>query len=550
MFKSGHSDTFTRDNLPTEADWPELLFDLPELKYPERLNCAAELLTGAIDNGFADRPAIVWADSKWTYRQLDQLSNRIAHALTADWGLVPGGRVLLRGSNSAMMIACWYGVLKAGGVVVTTMPMLRAPELKTILVKAHIKLALCEESMLGEMHTLGDEFSDLQTFCFGTKNADLEQAIKDKPGFFAPCDTAQDDVALLAFTSGTTGQPKACMHFHRDVLAMADGYAAHILEPTEHDVFCGSPPIAFTFGLGAIVVFPARFGSAVALPSANGADALLDTIETHSVTMLFTAPTAYRALLNLVKNRALSSLRCCISAGETLPAATWHAWKDKTGLSLMDGIGATEMIHIFLSAKLDEIRPGFTGKAVPGYHACLMDNAGNILPPPAEGRLAVKGPTGCRYMADDRQKAYVVNGWNVTGDTYRQDEDGYFAFVARSDDMIISSGYNIGGPEVEEALLNHPLVKECAVIGVADEKRGQIVKAYIVSDAEQNDALVKSLQDHVKQSIAPYKYPRAIEFLDSLPKTQTGKVQRYKLRPASTPPSTPVSTPAPTVKET
>jgi len=435
--------------------------------------------------------------------------------------------------------------------VVTTMPMLRAPELAKIIEKAEISLALCEQSLMSEMLKVSPrDNKTLRTFSFGNQSTDLEQMIANKPVSFKACDTVQDDVALLAFTSGTTGQPKACMHFHRDVLAMADGYAAHILEPTEHDVFCGSPPIAFTFGLGAIVVFPARFGGAVALPSANGADALLDTIETHCVTMLFTAPTAYRALLDLVENRALSSLRCCVSAGETLPAATWHAWKDKTGLSLMDGIGATEMIHIFLSARLDEIRPGFTGKAVPGYRACLMDNAGNILPSPAEGRLAVKGPTGCRYMADDRQKKYVVNGWNVTGDTYRQNEDGYFAFVARSDDMIISSGYNIGGPEVEEALLNHPLVKECAVIGVADEKRGQIVKAYIITDAEQNDTLIKSLQDHVKQSIAPYKYPRAIEFLDSLPKTQTGKVQRYKLRPASTPPSTPVSTPAPTVKET
>lgn len=531
MFKSGHTDSFTRDRLPAKADWPELRFDLDELQYAERLNCAVELLTGAINAGHGDRQAIVWQGSAWTYSDLDQISNRIAHVLTTDWGLKSGGRVLLRGSNSAMMIACWYAVLKAGGVLVSTMPMLRAPELHTIIEKADIKLALCEEGLLGEMKGLSEaEGSALQSFSFGADSADIEQAAADKPDFFSPCNTAQDDVALLAFTSGTTGEPKACMHFHRDVLAMADTYARHILDPHETDVFCGSPPIAFTFGLGAIVVFPARFGASAALPPAPGADALLDTIETFGVTMLFTAPTAYRAMLDLVGERDTASLRACVSAGETLPAATWAAWKEATGLSLMDGIGATEMIHIFISAKRDEVRPGFTGKAVPGYQACLLSEDGTMLTPPAEGRLAVKGPTGCRYMADDRQKAYVVGGWNVTGDTYRQDADGWFQFVARSDDMIVSSGYNIGGPEVEEALLAHPAVKECAVVGEPCDERGMLVKAYIVTDTEQNEMLVKTLQNHVKNTIAPYKYPRAIEFRDSLPKTQTGKLQRHKLR--------------------
>jgi 2-aminobenzoate-CoA ligase len=527
MGTSGHTDSFTRNNLPPKDEWPDLLFDLPELQYPERLNSAAALLTGAPQNNIA----VYGKDTAWTYADLREQANRIAASLRDDLGLVPGNRVLLRGANTPKMIAAWYGILLAGGVVVATMPLLRAPELVTIIDKAEIDLALADNALMDEMKGAQKATERrVRTVAFGDREAELEALMAGKSGTFTPVDTAADDVALLAFTSGTTGQPKACMHFHRDVLAMADSYAKHMLEPKETDVFCGSPPIAFTFGLGAIVVFPARFGAAVALPDTPAPDALLETIEARKVTMLFTAPTAYRALLAHVKTRDLTSLRCCVSAGETLPAATWHDWKAATGLSLMDGIGATEMIHIFIAAKGADIRPGFTGKPVPGYTACLLDEAGEILPPPAEGRLAVKGPTGCRYMADARQKQYVVNGWNVTGDTYRQTEDGYFQFIARSDDMIISSGYNIGGPEVEAALMSHPSVRECAVIGVPDTDRGQIVKAFVVTDAAADATLVKELQDHVKATIAPYKYPRAITFIDDLPKTQTGKVQRFKLR--------------------
>ncbi len=529
MFESAHKDSFTRDNLPDPALWPELLFDLPDLQYPERLNAAEALLSG----GALDAPAILWSGGRWTYSDLRATANRIANALTHDLGLVPGGRVLLRGRNTPMMIAAWYGVLLAGGVAVTTMPMLRAPELVTICDMANISLALSENSLMIEMKAAQKSTrARLRTVGFGDEGAELEALMAHASDQFDAVDTAQDDVALLAFTSGTTGKPKACMHFHRDVLAMADAYARHILAPTAKDVFCGSPPIAFTFGLGGLVVFPARFGAAVALPDAPTPQAMLDCVETHKVTMMFTAPTAYRAMLGELENHDTSSLRCCVSAGEGLPKATWDDWFNKTGLKLMDGIGATEMIHIFISAREEDIRPGCTGKVVPGYQACVLNEEGNILPPPAEGRLAVKGPTGCRYMADDRQTNYVVNGWNVTGDTYAQSADGYFTFIARSDDMIISSGYNIGGPEVEAALLTHDAVAECAVIGVPDADRGQIVKAFVVlaKEPQASDDLVKELQAHVKNTIAPYKYPRAVEFIEELPKTQTGKVQRFKLR--------------------
>jgi len=529
MLKSAHIDTFTRDNLPDQSLWPELTFDLPALAYPARLN-AANVLLGT---GHPQDPAIIWPTGRWTYGELTATVNRIARVLTEDMGLVPGGRVLLRGRNTPMMYAAWYATLKAGGVAVATMPLLRAPELVKICNKAEISIALSENALMDEL-TAAAKVTDkpLNMLGFGTEGAALEAHIATKADDFEAVDTAQDDVALLAFTSGTTGEPKACMHFHRDILVMADTYAAHILAPKRTDVFTGSPPIAFTFGLGGLVVFPARFGAATALPAGPTPEALLDIIEHAGVTMLFTAPTAYRALLGKLDGRDISTLRRCVSAGECLPEATWQAWFARTGLKLMDGIGATEMIHIFIAAPEHEIRPGATGKPVPGYTACVLDEHGKPLTPPATGRLAVKGPTGCRYMADARQQKYVQGGWNITGDTYHVSADGYFTFVARSDDMIISSGYNIGGPEVEAALLTHDAVAECAVIGVPDAARGQIVKAFIVlrRGVEAGDNLKKELQRHVKATIAPYKYPRAVEFIDELPKTQTGKLQRFKLR--------------------
>jgi 2-aminobenzoate-CoA ligase len=529
MYRSAHIDTFTRDNLPEEALWPELSFDLPALAYPERLNAADVLLR----TGRPQDPAIIWPTGRWTYDELTATVNRIARVLTEDMGLVPGGRVLLRGRNTPMMIAAWYATLKAGGVAVATMPLLRAPELLKICNKAEITIALSENALMDEL-TAAAKLTDkpLNILGFGEEGAALEAHMAMKADDFDAVDTAQDDVALLAFTSGTTGEPKACMHFHRDILVMADTYAAHILAPERTDVFTGSPPIAFTFGLGGLVVFPARFGAATALPGGPTPEALLDIIEHAGVSMLFTAPTAYRALMGKLDGRDISSLRRCVSAGESLPEATWQDWFARTGLKLMDGIGATEMIHIFISAPEHEIRPGATGKPVPGYSACVLDESGKPLTPPATGRLAVKGPTGCRYMADKRQQKYVQEGWNITGDTYHVSEDGYFTFVARSDDMIISSGYNIGGPEVEAALLSHDAVAECAVIGVPDAARGQIVKAFIVlrRGVGGDDSLKEALQHHVKATIAPYKYPRAIEFIDELPKTQTGKLQRFKLR--------------------
>jgi len=536
---SAHVDTFARDNLPPAADWPEFTFTLPELRYPDRFNCTVELLDRWIERGHGERPCIISPQETWTYAALAERVNRIANALTRDLGLVPGNRVLLRGPNSPMMVATCLAAIKAGGVVVATMPLLRAKEIAYPLNKAAIRLALCDHRLADEMEKARGVAPDLGRIVYwGSGAGDALEALMAKPGYesFAACDTASDDVCLIGFTSGTTGEPKGTMHFHRDMLATCDSYGRHVLRAGATDRFIGSPPLAFTFGLGGLVLFPLRVGAATILLEKASPDELLAGIAKHRATVCFTAPTAYRAMLGKLGGHDISSLRTCVSAGEALPQATFDAWRAATGIGIMDGIGATEMLHIFIGSPDDAIRPGATGRPVPGYEARILDDEGREVPPGTIGRLAVRGPTGCRYLADARQTKYVQAGWNVTGDTYVMDADGYFWYQARSDDMIISAGYNIAGPEVEAALLAHPAVVECAVVGAADDERGQIVMAFVVPAAGSgaDTVLARQLQDHVKATIAPYKYPRAIEFVTELPKTQTGKLQRFELRRRAT----------------
>ncbi|WP_376090566.1 AMP-binding protein [Roseomonas sp. CCTCC AB2023176] len=527
---SAHRDTFARDNLPPRAQWPTLHFDLPDVRYPVRLNCAVELL----DRNLADRadhPAVETPAETLTYRQLAERADRIANVLTNELGFVPGNRVLLRSANSAWMVAAYFAVLKAGGVVVATMPLLRAGELAKLIRKAEITHALCDSRLRADLDRAAAECPTLhQVATWG--DGDLEARCARQPASFAACDTAADDVCLIGFTSGTTGEPKGTMHFHRDMLAICDTYARHVLRASPEDRFIGSPPLAFTFGLGGLVLFPFRIGATAVLLEKAAPDDLLPAIEAFRATVCFTAPTAYRALALRAGEFDLSTLRKCVSAGETLPKPVFDLWQDTTGLKLMDGIGGTEMLHIFIAATEDRIRPGATGVPVPGYVAQVQDEEGQEVPRGTPGRLAVRGPTGCRYLADPRQVQYVRNGWNMTGDVYVQDEDGYFHYQGRADDMIISAGYNIAGPEVEAALLSHPAVRECGVVGAPDGERGTVVKAYVVLKPghEPDAAMTKALQDHVKREIAPYKYPRVIEYRDTLPRTETGKLQRFVLR--------------------
>jgi 2-aminobenzoate-CoA ligase len=527
--KSAHLDTFVRDHLPPREGWPELIYDLPELRYPPQTNVAAEILDSHVAAGRGENPCLVFDSGSWTYRELHSTSNRIARVLVEDLGLVPGNRVLLRAPNTPMMVASWMAVVKAGGVVVATMPLLRATELTVIAEKARVALALCEGSLSEEMEkSLGSGESLKRVVYFDEV---LERAAK-KSADFTNVPTAVDDPVLIAFTSGTTGKPKGCVHFHRDLLASADTFFKGTLPCRPDDVFSGSPPMAFTFGLGMHVVFPMRIGASVALVPKPSPEALLESCERHRVTVLSTAPTAYRAMLPLVPKHDVARLRIPVSAGETLPVSTARSWKEATGVPIVDGIGATELFHIFISAAGDEIREGATGKPVLGYQAKLFDDEGNTLPPGTVGRLAVRGPTGCRYLDDERQRDYVRRGWNFTGDAYLMDEDGYFYFQARTDDLIISAGYNISGPEVEEALLAHEAVSDCACVASPDSERGFIVKAFVVPAPNRgaDETLRKSLQEFVKARIAPYKYPREVEFVPSLPRTETGKVQRFKLR--------------------
>jgi 2-aminobenzoate-CoA ligase len=530
MVTTAHDDSFVRDRLPAPALQPEFLFELPELRYPERMNAAVEL----IDKGDAAAPAVINQAGTWTYGEMKELSDRIARLLVEEEGLVSGNRVLLRGANSATMFAAWLGILKAGGIVVATMPMLRPGEIATVVERAKVHHAIVDERALDDFLAAADEtglIRSLLSYRGDSAGGSLEKRLASVEPGFVPVATYRDDVALIAFTSGTTGRPKGCVHYHRDVLASADSFARHVLRPEPGGRWACSAPIAFTFGLGMLLVFPWRFGGAAVTIETPGPKPLLEAVTRFGVTHLATAPTAYKAMLGLLGDHDISSLTTCVSAGEHLPSATWHAWREATGLSIVDGIGATEMMHIFISASGDDIRPGATGKAVPGYRACVLDEEDRPLPH-GTGRLAVKGPTGCRYFDDERQKDYVIGGWNVTGDTYRADEEGYFWYLARSDDMIVSSGYNIAAPEVENALYGHPAVQECAVVGAPCEERGQRVKAFVVPAPghEPGVELAKALQEHVKAAIAPYKYPREVEFVEALPKTATGKLQRFALR--------------------
>ena len=530
---SGYVDTFANDNLPPREEWPDLVFDLPELRYPERLNAAKALLDDMTKGELANSPCVHGEHGVWSYRDLLEKANRIARVLTEDMGLISGNRLLLRAPNTPMLIASWFGVLKAGGIVVATMPLLRAGELATIIEKAQISHALTDARLVEELETARQDapvLSNVMTFGPG---GELEVRMEAKPPEFETVETAAEDVALIAPTSGTTGEPKGCMHFHRDILAVCDTFARYLLDPQPDEIFTCTAPLAFTFGLGGLVLFPMRFGASTVPIEEPGPEALLEVIKTYLATTVFTAPTAYRALLNSLDGvDDLSSLKKCVSAGEYLPSATSDAWYEHTGFRIIDGIGSTEMLHIFISAVDDDIRPGSTGKPVPGYQAMIADEDMRPLPAGEIGRLAVKGPTGCRYLADPRQAEYVVDGWNVTGDSYKVDEDGYFWFQARTDDMIVSAGYNISGPEVEAALMEHDAVSECAVVASPDEERGNVAKAFVVlrEGVEGGEELVEELQDFAKGRIAPYKYPRAVEFIDELPKTQTGKVQRFRLR--------------------
>lgn len=533
---TAHTDTFARDNLPKAESWPELLLD--GFGYPDRLNAGYELTDEMVVKGFGDHTALIGNGRRRTYKELTDWTNRIAHVLVEDMGVQPGNRILIRSANNPAMVACWLAATKVGAVVVNTMPMLRAGELNKYVDKAQIRFALCDTRLMEEMDKCLAANTTLQRVMGfdGSSNhdAELDRLALEKPVQFSTVQTSQDDVALLGFTSGSTGEPKATMHFHRDLLIIADGYAKEILGVTSDDVFIGSPPLAFTFGLGGLAIFPLRFGAAATLLETASPPNLIEYIEKYRATVCFTAPTAYRAMLRAMDDGAdLSSLRAAVSAGETLPAPVYDEWIAKTGKAMLDGIGATEMLHIFISNRLNDHRPACTGKPITGYQAKIIGPDGTETPRGTAGRLALKGPTGCRYLGGQRQDEYVQDGWNISGDTFVQDDDGYYHFAARNDDIIVSSGYNIAGPEVEAALLSHAAVSECAVIGAPDVKRGNIVEAHIVlSDGVVGDAAqIKGLQDHVKSEIAPFKYPRNIVFTTALPKTVTGKIQRFLLIP-------------------
>lgn len=526
-----YEDNFAHDSLPGLDLQPDYVFlDLPQFNRLEFLNCVEELLDNHIKEGRGHNVCIRTFEETWTYQDLFEKANQIAHVLVDDLGLVSGNRVLLRSANNPMMVACWYAVLKAGGIVVATMPLLRSKELTTIIDCAEISIALCDSELKEEMNAVKSPFLKKTNFY---RNGDLEVFMQSKPKTFSNFHSKADSVALIGFTSGTTGLPKMTAHYHKDILNICEAFPQYSLQPTQDDIFIGSPPIGFTFGLGGLVLFPMYFGASTFLIEKPSPDLLLKAIDEHKVSICFTAPTAWRILTTKLNEYNISSLRKCVSAGETLPLQVWNDWYETTGLKIIDGIGATEMLHIFISSNEQNMKPGATGVAITGYEAKIIDADGNEVARNEPGRLAVRGITGCKYLnREEKQKEYVEKGWNITGDIFRQDEEGYFHFVARGDDMIISSGYNIAAIEVESVLLTHEHVLECAVVGLPDEERGMIVTAYVVlKDYNQaSNQLAKEMQDWFKVNAAPYKYPRLLYFVEALPKTETGKIQRFKLK--------------------
>lgn len=532
MSYTAHRDTFVIDNLPPKDQWPEFLFELPELQFPERLNAATQLVDLAVTEGHGDRPAIIGQNTRWTYRELQAKVNQLAHVLVEDLGLIPGNRVLLRGGNSPMLAVCWLAVIKAGGVAVGTMPLLRAKELTDIARLAQVSHALGDKTLAEELEQARSDSGHLQQVAYYGVGGTLETAMAGKPETFTAVDTAATDPALIGFTSGTTGVPKGTIHFHRDIMAMCEVFPRHCLKPQSSDVFIGTPPLAFTFGLGGLLCFPLWARASTVLLEKLAPEPLMQAIQDYRATICFTSPTAYRQMAGMVDRYDISSLKKCVSAGEALPDDTRRRWREASGIEIHDGIGGTELIHIYIASGPEDFRPGAIGKVLPGYQAMIVDDDMNPVPPGEVGKLAVKGPTGCRYLADERQKNYVRNGWNLPGDAFRMDEDGYYYYVARIDDIIVTSGYNVSSPEVEWALLAHPAVAECGVVGVPDPDRGQIIRAFIVLKPgyEGSDALTAELQKFVKDTVAPYKYPRSIRYVDALPRTESGKLQRHRLK--------------------
>lgn len=526
-----YEDNFAHHNLPESSLQPAYTFlDLPQFSQPDMLNCVERLLDYHIENGNGDAACIQTFEEKWTYNDLYEKANQIAHVLVNDLGLKSGNRVLIRSANNPMMVACWYAILKAGGIVVATMPLLRSKELTTIIDCAEITHVLCDSALSEEMELVKSPF--LKRICY-YRNSELESLMLSKPTTFSNFHTKSDSIALIGFTSGTTGLPKMTAHYHKDILNICEAFPQYSLQPTKNDIFTGSPPLGFTFGLGGLVLFPMYFGASTFLMEKPTPDLLLQAIQDYKISICFTAPTAWRVLASKAADFDISSLRKCVSAGETLPLKVWEDWYNATGFKIIDGIGATEMLHIFISSNDTNMKPGATGVAITGYEARIIDNEGKEVARNEVGKLAVRGITGCKYLnREEKQREYVQNGWNITGDIFRQDDDGFFWFVARGDDMIISSGYNIAAIEVESVLLTHEDIQECAVVGLPDEERGMLVCAHIIlkDKTKGNDELAKSIQQWFKEVSAPYKYPRVINFIDVLPKTETGKIQRFKLK--------------------
>ncbi len=531
---------------PPRELWPRFGLDFPEAReWPAKLNIAEVLVDDNLKRG--DKPAILYEDRQIKYRELQLMINKFGNALKV-LDVKPYDRVMLRLPNIPEFIVSSLAVQKLGAVSVPTFTLLKAKELSYIASDCEAKVLITTPSLLEDVEKAKGELKTIRHIVLAdAKPSEVEAPyiafdylmddFKEATGL-EPVRVDQDEVTLLLYTSGTTGPPKGCIHTHRHYLAVADCYAKNVLQAREDDVWGGPPTMAFAYGHTGLICNPLRHGATTSLVGSGRFEpaSMFQLIEKHGISVFYGVPTAYRTMVALKHERGkydFSSLRVCVTAGEPCPPSLYYTIKEFFGCEVLEHMGCTELFNGFISTRFGQVKPGSMGLAVPGYDVRILGDDGNEVKTGEVGHLAVAGPIGIRYWKlPEKQAESVRNGWNHTGDMAYKDEEGFFWFASRSDDIIKTAAYRVSPHEVEEALIKHGAVAEAGVIGVPDLERGQIIKAFIVlkPDHKPSSRLEEELRVFVKDQIAPYKAPKEVEFVKELPKTETGKIRRAELK--------------------
>ena len=540
--------------LPPEEMRPEKVYSIPEVQdYPARLNPARELLDRNVEEGRGGKPALLFQDRVITYGALAEQANRLGNVL-ASHGVEEEDRVVILSPNQPLSLVANFAALKLGAVPVPASPLLSPPEVSWVINNSEARALLVHTAMLPLVEKARPEFSS-EPVVLGLappsdelSKADVESVLPLMEKADAALEAVlreKDRVGILLYTSGTTGKPKGVVHLVEEILAVADTFGHYGWKLRDDDVVFSPAPLAFAAGYGAMAIIPFRFGAAVSIMPRFEPEAAFETVQQHHATVLTILPTSYRKMLQVEgaeKRFDLSSVRMCTGGGEALTAETYGQWLDRFGLEIFEGFGTTEMFYVFVSVAVTEkAKPGSIGTPVPGYEVKVVSEEGNEVGPGEIGRMVAKGPTGTLYwrpqeengrLMESQRHAVVGKGWNVVGDYLYGDEDGYFWFVSREDDLIKSSGYRIGPEEIEMVILKHPAVADAGVIGVPDPVRGQNTKAFVVltEGYAPSGELKQEIIDFCRNDIAVYKLPREVEFVETLPRTVTGKLLRRVLR--------------------